>query len=52
MNGVLGHDSALLRSETTWAGDMNFGFAPMQDQMLNLTTSSPARYHCTADAPS
>ena len=55
MNGVLGHDSVLIR--LYWAGD-NLGWliligimSPVQDRSLDLLTSSPVRYHCTTDAP-
>ena len=45
MNGLLGYDSALegyTGLKTTW----------VNDQSLDLLTSSPAHYHCATDAPS
>ena len=49
---VLGHDSALVR-HNLGVNEMNLLWimALVQDRSLNLLTSSPARYHCSKDAP-
>ena len=54
MNGVLGHDSeGYTEQEATWANWMNFviNMPLVQDRLLDLLTSSPARYQCITDAP-
>ena len=54
INSVLDHDAALLGYTgpgTTCANEMNLGIMPLvQDRPLDLMTSSPVRYNCTADA--
>ena len=56
MNGVLGHDSALLRLD--WvvhnlANEMNFlmNHALVQDGLVDLLASSPECYDCTNPTP-
>ena len=52
MIGALGHDSVLLGYTgpgTTWVNDKDFVLynTLVQDRLLDLLASSPARYHYT-----
>ena len=43
MNGILDHNSALVKPRITWADEMHFGL--MQDRSLDLFTMLPLTYH-------